>query len=95
MAKPYDVHRSVYQFLEPGQWQEAAVRFLELEEKIDELEREDAEINHETQFGDFESCDICEQMHALIERRKGFAEKFAPIWAREALRLEREKREGR
>lgn len=91
----YDVHRSVYQFLEPEEWQEAARRFLELDKRIAELDKQDAEVNHDPLYENFERCDICEQLHGLIERRKGFAEKFAPIWAKKALELEREKREGR
>lgn len=71
----------------PQQWKEAAERFLELEAKINDLELQDVEINHEALYREFESCEICEQEHELISFYNDFAAKFAPIWAKEALQV--------
>lgn len=65
-------------------WHKAAERFLELREKIAELEEQDAKIDHDL-FGDFESCEICEDLHWHRDMFQAFAEHFATIWAKQAL----------
>lgn len=86
-------HFDYYQFAS-DQWRQAARRFLELEQKIAELEAQDDQLDHEA-LGEFSGCEICEQTRELKHKYEQFAQHFATIWAKHALRLEREKREGR
>lgn len=74
------------------QWREAAERFLELDRRLNELEHQDSSQDHDAMAENFERCDVCEQITALMHGRNEFAQRFATKWAREALELQTKRR---
>lgn len=69
----------------PDDWKGAALAYLKLLADIAELQKQDDEIDHEERFRDFESCDLCDQIHTRVKWAEGFSQKFGETWAKKAL----------
>lgn len=67
------------------QWREAALRYLELCNKIREVGGFDDGIDHDALAENFVTCSVCEELHQLENDQVEFAKEFAAVWAREAL----------
>lgn len=79
-------HFSHFNF-EQEQWREAAERFLLLDKRLDELEHEDSDVDHDALAEDFQPCDTCDEIGNLMDARAEFARHFGTVWARKALEL--------
>lgn len=61
-----------------AQWKEAAERYVQLLERIRELEGQHNDGDHQ----DFVRCEVCEEISGLNRFHDQFASHFAPLWAK-------------